>query len=143
MIRFHTTLLAVLLTVGATLPSRVHAQEAPVKMDKYYLVLLRPGKRPANAAEQRQIFEGHMTSIRRLGAAGKMAVAGPIADSDSLEGVFVLTAATLEEAKALLAADTAVKGGYLIPQYYVWYAPAGLRTSASIAPPPESPPRPI
>lgn len=110
--------------------------DAPSKqfhMRAYYMAFLRRG--PAWTAEQtaesKAIGEGHMANIRRLGACGKLLIAGPFevgpdAPADVLAGIFILDVPTMEEAIALTQTDPAVKAGRFTIEVKPWYGPAGL-----------------
>jgi uncharacterized protein YciI len=118
--------IVLLATLGAA------AQEAPaapaVKMKRYYLALLVKG--PSWTAEAtpevKRIQEGHMANIRRLADEGKLALAGPFEDAGDLRGLFVLNAASMEEAKALCDTDPAIAAGRLRAEIHAWWAPEGV-----------------
>jgi uncharacterized protein YciI len=118
-------LLASIPFVGAA--SLVRTDEAP-RMTTVYLVLLEKGPAwtkdvtPASQATQ----EAHLARIRALWQEKKMIVAGPIEDGEDLRGIFVLSAASLDEAKALAASDPAVKAGRLQPVVYPWWVEKGV-----------------
>ena len=71
-----------------------------------------------------------MANINRIAAAGKLAVAGPFEDGGDMRGIFIFKDTTMEEAKALVAADPAVKSGRLVLELHPWFAGAGLRVNA-------------
>jgi uncharacterized protein YciI len=117
-------------TQAAQPPERV---SKPFQMRAYYMTFLRRGpswseeKTPESAA----IFEGHMANIRRLGACGKLLIAGPFdqpadAPADAVAGIFIFDVPTLAEAVALTQTDPAVKAGRFTAEVVPWYGPAGL-----------------
>ena len=63
-----------------------------------------------------------MENIRKMGATGKLVIAGPFADGGDLRGLFIFRVETLEEAKALAEQDPAVKAGRLVLEWHPWYA---------------------
>lgn len=68
-----------------------------------------------------------MTNIGALAAAGKLIVAGPLKKNEkAYRGIFILTAATREEAQALINTDPAVKAGLLDAEIYEWFGSAAL-----------------
>jgi uncharacterized protein YciI len=72
------------------------------EMTTYYVGFLYRGAKwtPEETPETRKIQEGHMANIQKLGAAGKLVIAGPFTDNGDLRGLYVFRAASAEEAKA-------------------------------------------
>jgi uncharacterized protein len=123
-------LLAATFLLG--IPAASVAQEPsspPPKMMVYYLVLLHKGD--SWTAEEtpavRQLQEQHMANIRRLAETGKLVLAGPFEEDGDLRGLFLLKAASLQEAQELCQSDPAVKAGRLRPEIHPWWGPAGIR----------------
>ncbi len=97
-------------------------------MKRYVLVILKTGKGkvPGKAVED-SLFRGHMANIGRLAGIGKLVVAGPLQKNDSnYRGIFILNAATVAEANALLETDPAVKAQLLEAELFGWYGSAAL-----------------
>ena len=103
---------------------------SPEEMQTYYLVLLHRGdktdKIPADSANA--IQAGHMANILRLHDEKKLVLSGPITDDSDLAGIFVLVAASMEEAKQLCDTDPAIQAGRLRAEIHPWYAARGIRT---------------
>lgn len=97
-------------------------------MKQYYLVLLSSGDNSDTAKQKRDAaFGAHMDNIERLAAEGKLIVAGPVGkNAQELRGIFILSAATKEEAYKLLDSDRAVSEHYLQAEIYEWYGSAAL-----------------
>lgn len=119
--------------VAADEPATSATQEAekpapPMKMKRYFLALLHKGPTwaPGESAEAQKLQEGHLANIRRLAAEGKLALAGPFEDAGDLRGLFVLDAATMEEARALCDSDPAIAAGRLRAEILAWWAPEGV-----------------
>lgn len=93
-------------------------------MTTYYLGLIYKGEHwtPESTPRTQQIQEGHMANIRRLGAEGKLLLAGPMGDDGDLRGIFVFKAGSMEEAQALVATDPAVQAGRLRVELHPWYS---------------------
>lgn len=119
---------------GAT--EEADAPAPPMKMKRYFLALLSKGPTwdPGESAEIQRIQEGHMANIRRLAAEGKLALAGPFEDAGDLRGLFVLDAATMEEARALCDSDPAIAAGRLRAEIFAWWAPEGVGVVPPAAP---------
>ena len=123
---------AQILLVALTASSAFCADEGlPYDMTNYVVGFLRkgPNSTTENTPETRKIMEGHMANIRKMAAVGKLAVAGPFTDNGDLRGIFIFKNTTMEEAKALVAADPAVKSGRLVLELHPWYSAAGLRSN--------------
>lgn len=126
-------------------PAQTEAPKKEFKMRTYYMAFLRRG--PAWSAERTPeavaAGEGHMANIRRLGACGKLLIAGPFevptgAPADALAGIFILDVPTLEEAVALTQTDPAVKAGRFTIEVLPWYGPAGLTFDGQQPPKPDA-----
>jgi uncharacterized protein YciI len=110
-------------------PSAVPAREPDVgpggyEMTTYYVGFLYRGAKwtPEETSETRKLQEEHMANIRRMGAEGKLVIAGPFMDNGDLRGLYVFRVASAEEAKALVESDPAVKAGRLRFELHPWYA---------------------
>ena len=84
-----------------------------------------------------QAMGPHAAYMRKLFADGKMLAAGPTLNMDGPApvadgGIILLKASSLDEAKALMAADPAVTGGLFLGEVRVW-RPA-FSTGEAVAP---------
>ena len=120
--------LIVIGLTGSTLAAEGGKPAPTITMKTYFLGLIRKGPAwtPDETPEVRALQEGHMANIRRLGAEGKLVLAGPFLDGGDLRGLFLFEVATLEEAKALCETDPAVKAGRLVVEVHPWLGPEGL-----------------
>jgi len=101
------------------------AKENPnlaMKMKTYQLVVLRPGPnwRGFNDPDFPGHRDAHMASLRQLTRAGKLVLAGPYASLDNIGGVFVYSAGTLDDARALAKADPFITAGIFEFDVYEW-----------------------
>ncbi len=130
-------LLVALIVVGVAglTPAAEAGKPAPtITMKTYYLGLIKKGPAwtPGDTPEIRALQEGHMANIRKLGAEGKLLLAGPFTDGGDLRGLFLFEVATLEEAKALCETDPAVKAGRLVVEVHPWLGPEGLTYKGAV-----------
>jgi uncharacterized protein YciI len=94
------------------------------EMTTYYVGFLYRGAKwtPEETPETRKIQEGHMANILKMGAEGKLVIAGPFTDNGELRGLYVFRVGSAEEAKALVESDPAVQAGRLRFELHPWYA---------------------
>ncbi len=97
-------------------------------MKKYVFVLIKSGANTStDKAYKDSCFAGHFRNINKLAAQGKLIVAGPIQKNEkAIRGIFILDVLDFEEAKILLADDTAIKEGFLDYDLFFWYGSAAL-----------------
>ena len=110
-------------------PSAPTKAAIPMEFDNFFVVLLvRPADAPDYPKEELdRIQAGHFANIQRLHAEKKIAYAGPFEDFSgrNVRGLFILRTASLDEAKAWVETDPAVKAGRLKPEYLKWYVEKG------------------
>ncbi len=140
-------LLLVLTVLATALSASVFAQTAPIKaepkydeqlakktgadeygMRSYVFVLLKTGKTNITDEKKRgEVFAGHFANMKRLAEEGKLVLAGPYSDPDNIKrGLFIFSVETLDEAKALVDTDPAVKAGVFDYELTKWYGSAAL-----------------
>ncbi|WP_125719855.1 YciI family protein [Flavobacterium ustbae] len=109
------------------LAKSLHADEYGMK--KYVFCLLKSGSNTtASKEETKKLFEGHMANINKLAKEGKLAVAGPFMKNDrNYRGIYIFNVETVEEAKALVATDPAIKANLLEAELTPWYCSAALQ----------------
>ena len=109
------------------LAKSLHADEYGMK--KYVFCLLKSGSNTTTSKEEtKKLFEGHMVNINKLAKEGKLAVAGPFMKNDrNYRGIYIFNVETVEEAKALVATDPAIKANLLEAELTPWYCSAALQ----------------
>jgi len=107
------------------------APEPRYEMTTYTVGMVRKGPNwtADDTPETRGVQAGHMANIQKMAATGKLIVAGPMGEGDDLRGIFIFKDTTLDEARAMMAVDPAVKAGRFIPEVHAWYAAAGLKVN--------------
>ncbi len=97
-------------------------------MKGYMLVILKTG--PNTTTDTQFIndcFRGHLDNINRMAEDGRLVVAGPLGRNDqNYRGIFILNAASIEEARQMLQTDPAVAEGLLDAEIFNWYGSAAL-----------------
>ena len=84
---------------------------------------------PATAAdspERTKIQDGHMAHLGAMWKAGKLVLAGPIAEDGDWRGVLIYRTTTLEDAQRLADDDPAVKAGRLVVKMRPWMVKRGI-----------------
>lgn len=115
----------------SVLAKKLHADDYGMK--KYVLVILKTGISKVNKAKEDSLFAGHMQNIGKLAAEGKLVVAGPLGKNDfNYRGIFVLNTDNIEEAKAMVGTDPAIKNNLLSADYIVWYGSAAMQQISTL-----------
>jgi uncharacterized protein YciI len=140
---FRYLLLVTIIITFTIFPGTSNAQSPNPKYDKsladslgaddygmkmYVLVLLKTG--PIKIEDKKitdSLFAGHLKNIKRLADENKLVVAGPLQKNEkNYRGIFILNVRTVEDAKALLQTDPAIKAQLLDSELYGWYGSAAL-----------------
>ena len=132
MIRMRSILSAGLCASMLAAAAPLVAEDPPApkyEMTTYVVGLLYRGPKSTKEStpETQKIQEGHMANIRKMAAAGKLAVAGPFSDDGDLRGIFIFQNTTVDEARAMCEQDPAVQAGRLRFELHPWFAAKGLK----------------
>jgi uncharacterized protein YciI len=110
--------------IGAKIQDEMKTNPNPkFTMTKYYLVLLKRGPKPVDVStpEGHKLLMEHLSNMKKMMAARTFLAAGSFEGKEDLQGIFVVTAASPEEAKTIVDADPAVKAGDLTAEIHPWY----------------------
>ena len=94
------------------------------KLVQFHMAIMKKGPKwdATKEAERNAVLQQHVGNVMALLSSGKAVVAGPFGDDTDLAGIFVLRAATADEAKAWIDADPAVKAGLMISEMHPWWS---------------------
>jgi uncharacterized protein YciI len=99
-------------------------------MRRYIAALLKTGPNDAKITEKAkrdELFAGHMGTINRLAAEGKLVMAGPFSDDKKIyRGLYIFNVETIEEAQKLTETDPSIAAGVFQVEFVKWYGSAGL-----------------
>jgi uncharacterized protein YciI len=99
-------------------------KEPQSKMVQFQMAVLRKGPNWTNAQtpETKKILHQHLVNVLAMLRSGKAVAAGPFGDDADLAGIFILRAASAEEAKTWVDADAAVKAGLFTAEMHPWWS---------------------
>lgn len=94
------------------------------KLVQFQMAIMKKGpKWDATKLDDRNaILQQHLANVLSLLDSGKAVVAGPFGDDTDLAGIFILRAASIDEAKSWIDADPAVKAGLMIGEMHPWWS---------------------
>src|ERR1041385_4399845 len=98
----------------------VFAQEH--KMVKFQMAIMKkvPKWDSTAEAQRNQILHQHLRNVIALLQSGKAVAAGPFSGDSNVIGLFILRAASPEEAKTWIDADPAVKAELMVGEMHPW-----------------------
>jgi len=110
------------LLLGAPLAAQKEAP--PHKLVQFQMAIFTKGPIwvTTSDAERGRIFQEHLGNVFSMYESGKMVIAGPFGDNINLVGIFIMRAASSDEARAWVEADPAVKAGLLVPEMHPWWS---------------------
>lgn len=117
--------LLLILTICCSTASLSFAQpKEENKLVQFQMAVMKKGPKWDTTKEQDRnpILEQHVGNAISLLDAGKAVIAGPFSDDTDLAGIFILRAASAEEAKSWVDADPAVKAGLMIAEMHPWWS---------------------
>ncbi|HEY8957058.1 YciI family protein [Chitinophaga sp.] len=119
MLSFHPTPLR---SVALRVPSPKVKPGVPPEVKRYWMVLLKKGPiRNQDTALAAKIQQAHMDNISKMAAAGKLLVAGPFENDETLRGIFIMDCKDSLEVVSLVGKDPAVTAGRLVFEVKPWW----------------------
>lgn len=97
--------------------------------EPYFVVFLRPYPNPPvlDKAEEDRIQAAHMANILKMAKDGILIASGPMAEKPAtINGLFVLKAPSLAEARRIVLQDPAVAGKRNLADVHRWNGPKGI-----------------
>lgn len=88
-------------------------------------MLLKGPQRDQDSIEAAKLQKEHLANINRLAEEGIIQIAGPFGHYGNKRGIFIMDAATIEEAEKHVKSDPAVKAGRLSYEIYPWWTAKG------------------
>lgn len=101
-------------------------------MIKLPLMILRKTPKAAGGIPD-SVLQAHFEHYTKLNAQGKVRIAGPFAGSQTIIGVLMMSAMSLDDAKALMADEPLVRHGYAELEPHIWFVADEVIPKPSIA----------
>ena len=104
--------------------------EVPKDMTTYYLALYVRGPKhsAAQTPENMELSKSHLRYIRRMIEEKKYMFAGPLLDGGDTQGIAIVSAASVEEARRITDGDPAIAAGHMAVELH----PAMFPSMASL-----------
>jgi uncharacterized protein YciI len=103
-------------------------------MKKYVMAFLKKGpNREIDSVKANELQMAHLKNIFKMADEGKLVLAGPFMDNDSIRGIYIFNVQTLEEARKLTETDPAIQAGSLVMELREWYGSAALMEVTAIS----------
>ena len=97
-------------------------------MRTYVIAFLKSGTvKLTDSLQRADLQKAHLKNISRMTEEGKLILAGPFLDNQSLRGIYIFDVSSVEEAKELTSTDPAIKAGTLVMELHPWYGSAALK----------------
>jgi uncharacterized protein YciI len=126
-LRLIVTLIIICAGIAAAQPQAEH------RLIQFQMAVLKKGPKwnVTSETERTAILKQHVGNVVSLLDSGKAVIAGPFHDDTDLAGIFILRAASTDEARAWVDADPAVKAGLMTAEMHPWWSQDIFRKAAS------------
>jgi uncharacterized protein YciI len=94
------------------------------KLVQFQMAIMKKGPKwdSTGETERNQILHQHLRNVIALLQSGKAVAAGPFGGDSDVAGLFILRAASTEEAKTWIDADPGVKAGLMVGEMHPWFS---------------------
>lgn len=102
---------------------------APLPPDPYQVVFIRldPARKTLSKEDGERLQAAHMANIHKMSDGGILMAAGPFDDEPiTISGIFVMKAASLEQAQKIAQQDPTILAHRNTVDAHVWRGPAGI-----------------
>lgn len=114
-------IISVLLLAASSVTVAQQKSEPEFKLVEFHMALFKRGPQwSGEAARMQEIHGQHFAYFSDLVESGKAVIGGPLRDHAEFYGLYVLRAATANEARALAEADPTVKSGHFALEMHPW-----------------------
>lgn len=115
--------LLVLLFIAVPAIARAQDKKEPEsQLIQFHLALLKRGPNYSAEGMSKDLQSEHVANVMSLLESGKAVIAGPLGDDSDIAGIFILRAASAEEARGWAEKDPAVKAGYFVAEMHPWWS---------------------
>jgi uncharacterized protein YciI len=116
---------SLLVIFFVAVPAIARAQdkkEPESKLIQFHMALLKHGPNYSPKGMSEDLRSAHVANVMSLLESGKAVIAGPLGDDSDIAGIFILRAASAEEARGWAEKDPAVKAGYFVAEMHPWWS---------------------
>lgn len=85
-----------------------------------------PERKEIPKAEAEAIQAAHLAHMEKMGAAGRLLAAGPLANAGAHRGIILYRCQSVEEAQGWTALDPTIVNKRLTSEFYLWRGPDGF-----------------
>ena len=105
-------------------PATFIAQSAEHKLVQFQMAIMKKGPNwdSTKPEDRNTIVQQHLKNVLALLDSGKAVIVGPFNDETELSGIFILRSTSADEAKSWIAADPAVKAGFMVAEMHPWWS---------------------
>ena len=97
-------------------------------MKQYFMVFYLSGEaQDQDSAQAADIQAGHLAHIGKMGDEGYLSIGGPFGDNSDMRGILIFNVPDLEQVKALMEQDPAVKAKRLSYEIHPWWGAKGSK----------------
>ncbi len=118
------------VTVVILITGAAAMAEEPLRyeMTTYQLVLMNvvPGTERVGEREAVRLQEGHLAQLEVLYGKGEALLSGPLSGAVGIREAIVLNVGSLEKAQAIMAENSWVQAGRVVPEIHTWWAAKGI-----------------